>query len=41
MAEAFIYMYVVGLGASLGVLTTMGIGYKFYHRGNKKEKQKK
>lgn len=41
MAEAFIYMYFVGLGLSLGVGTTTFIGWRIVKRSNKKEMMKR
>lgn len=41
MGAAFVYMYFVGLGTSLGVLTTVFIGYKGYKRIDNKKARKK
>lgn len=41
MSDAFMYMYVVGLGCSLGVLTTVGIGYFIYNRSKRKKTKNK
>lgn len=40
MAEAFIYMFVVGMGASLGVASTVLISYKVWQKMNKKSLKK-
>ncbi|WPA85882.1 hypothetical protein [Bacillus cereus] len=39
MVEAFGYMYVLGFGASMGILTSVFIGLKIYNR-KKKQQQK-
>ena len=42
MAEAFIYMYFVCFGGSLGVATVVFISWKVYSRSkNKRPKQRK
>lgn len=42
MADAFIYMYVVGAGTASGVATVAFISWKIYKRvNNKKPKQRK
>lgn len=41
MSEAFLYMFVVGLGCSLGVATTVLISYLTFKRMNKEKKVKK
>lgn len=41
MGAAFVYMYFVGLGTSLGVLTSVFVAYKYYNKSkNKKAVQK-
>lgn len=35
VVDAFFYMYVLGLGASLGVLTSVLVGLKIYNRKGK------
>lgn len=37
MADVFIYMYFVGLGISLGIGTTVFIGWRILKRSNRKE----
>ncbi|MGD6940952.1 hypothetical protein ACQCT6_02790 [Cytobacillus gottheilii] len=37
MAEAFIYMYVVGAGTAAGVATVAFIGWKVWNRQSKKK----
>lgn len=39
VVDAFIYMYVVAFGASLGVGTTVLIGWKVYKRSKKNDKK--
>lgn len=39
MGDAFIYMYCVSLGTSLGVLTAAIIGFRYYMRYTRKNKQ--
>ncbi|GAA0471895.1 hypothetical protein [Alkalibacillus silvisoli] len=42
VVDAFIYMYVVGLGTSLGIGTVVWLGYKYHQRtNNKKSKGRK
>lgn len=42
MAEAFIYMYVVGAGTAAGVATVAFFGWKIFKKSNnKKPKQRK
>ncbi|MGG0718391.1 hypothetical protein ABE096_12475 [Robertmurraya massiliosenegalensis] len=42
MAEAFVYMYVVGAGTAGGVATVVFLAWKVYQKSNnKKPKQKK
>lgn len=40
MAEAFIYMYVVGAGTSLGVATIAFISWKVFNRSKNKAMKK-
>ena len=39
MGDAFIYMYCVSLGTSLGVLTAAIIGFRYYMRFKRKQQQ--
>ncbi|MFP3674964.1 hypothetical protein SB724_19195 [Bacillus sp. SIMBA_031] len=41
MADAFIYMYFLCLGGSLGILTTAAIGYKLFQRSKNKQQRKR
>lgn len=41
MAEAFIYMYVVGSGTAAGVATVAFIGWRLFIRLQQKKKNKK
>jgi len=41
MGAAFVYMYFVGFGASLGVLSSVGIGWKIYNRSKNKTVKRK
>ena len=41
MADAFLYMYVVGAGTSLGVATVIFGGWKVYQRSNRKPAARK
>jgi hypothetical protein len=41
MAEAFVYMYFVCLGGSLGIGTTALIGWRIVKRSKKKEMLKR
>lgn len=36
MGDAFLYMYFVSLGTSLGVLTAAWLGFKYYVRYKRK-----
>lgn len=38
---AIFYMYFVAFAGSMGVLTTVGIGYKLYKRKNKNKRVRK
>ncbi len=40
VVEAFGYMYVLGFGASMGILTSVLIGLKIYNRKGKQQKQR-
>lgn len=39
VVDAFIYMYILGLGASLGVLTAVLLGLKIYNRKSRSKQQ--
>lgn len=41
MGSAFIYMYFVGLGCSLGVATTALLGYLYVRRTQRKQQMRK
>ncbi|WP_176474123.1 hypothetical protein [Niallia circulans] len=41
MVEAFVYMYFVGLGTSLGIATVVWIGWKVYNREKSKNNKRK
>lgn len=40
MADAFVYMFVVGSGFSLGVAVIVFVSWKFLERSKKKSKRK-
>lgn len=40
VVEAFVYMYFVGLGTTLGVATVVFIGFKYYQKTKTKTNKK-
>lgn len=41
MVEAFVYMYFVGFGTSLGIATVAWIGWKVFNRQKSKTNKRK